>query len=315
MIRSFILYPLLLLLLATGLASAQNTQRVMQGYVTLPGESPRHYRIVFTAEGTKISGYSVTANDDLGEMKATITGTINQAGTEIYIRELTELDHNSTLNYSACFFTARLRRTERNGKYYYSGTFDSRMTNGQQCENGIMVLIDKTPPRPKPLPPKPSTPLAATPRPAKLPTPRPRRDTVRPKPAPSPDTPKVVPPPTPPPAPPRPPDTAGKRPLYRWKSNYLTFDISDGWDQDGDVVSIYFNNQVLLDHVQLTKDKKRFSVPLPADGVSTLKIELHGEGNVPPNTPSLQLIDGDSVYDLAISGNLHEVALLYFTRL
>lgn len=318
MIRSsvfFSLFFLWMLMAFVALGQARNGQRLMQGYVTLPGESARHYKIYFTSEGTRITGYSVTANDELGEMKATITGSINKAGTEIYIRELTELDHNSALSYGACFFTARLKRTERNGKYYYSGAFDSRMQDGTPCQNGIMVLIDKTPPRPAPPP-------AASPRPTPRrvsPPPAPRRDTTAPErprvvTVPRPDTTAVAVAPPPAPTPPPPPDTAGKRPLYHWTSAELTFEIFDGWEQDGDVISIYFNDKVLLDHVQLSKEKRRFSVPLPAQGVSTLRIELHGEGNVPPNTPRLQLIDKGNIYDLAISGKYKDVAFLYFTR-
>lgn len=320
MIRGSIFLSLLLLWLSGATlahAQARKGQRLMQGYVTLPGESPRYYKIYFTSEGTKITGYSITANDDFGEMKATITGNINQAGTEIYIRELTELDHNSALSYGACFFTARLKRTERNGKYYYSGAFDSRMEDGTPCQNGIMVLIDKTPPRQAPPPappPRPAPRRTQAPRP-----PAPERDTTPPPPVviqPKTDTPApvVVTPPPPAPKPTPLPDTTGKKPLYHWSSPDLTFDISDGWEQDGDVVSVYFNDKVLLDHVQLSKEKRRFSVPLPAEGISTLRIELHGEGNIPPNTPRLQLIDKDNIYDLAISGQYKDVAFLYFTR-
>jgi hypothetical protein len=111
------------------------------------------------------------------------------------------------------------------------------------------------------------------------------------------------------------PDTTGLKPLYTWASDTLSFEIWDGWQQDGDVVSVLFNDRVLLPQTILSRENKlRFTVPLRAREVDTIRVVLLAEGREPPCTPRLVLYDGTAHQDVDISGIAGTTALLYFKR-
>src|SRR5205823_14536171 len=94
---------------------------------------------------------------------------------------------------------------------------------------------------------------------------------------------------------------------YDWSSPEFAFDVWDGWVVDGDVVSVHMNGNRLLNHATLSQTKQHFTVPL-RKGLNILYIELYEEGSEPPNTPNLTLYDGTKSFELAVSGNMGEVA-------
>lgn len=307
---------------------------MLRGAVTMSGDAPQAYIIYFNTTGTKISGSSVTAQHTGSPLKAAIVGQFNAAGTEMYLKETHSLDPRGLNGFTYyCFFTARLKLTKQGNKRIWTGQFISTAEDGGPCGGGAMRFEDlpappeNPPPRPQPPPPRPRPtppPVAAqpaVPRPAPpRPRPRPRPDTARPAPPPVVvrDTPKpapvvVVPPP---PAPVIPlPDTTGLRPLYTWNSDTLGFEIWDGWQEDGDVVSVLFNGRPIVPRQTLSRDKKlRLSLPLRPRTIDTLSIVMHGEGTEPPCTPRMVLFDGAGQRDLDIAGAAGQTMVLYFKR-
>ena len=135
-------------------------------------------------------------------------------------------------------------------------------------------------------------------------------DTPKPAPVVVLDTPKAVPPPAIPL-----PDTTGLRPLYTWNSDTLGIELWDGFQEDGDVVSVHFNGQSVLPQQMLSHDKKlRFSLPLSERSIDTLRVVLHTEGTEKPCTPRMTVFDGTGHRDLDIAGAAGQTAVLYFKR-
>ncbi len=70
------------------------------------------------------------------------------------------------------------------------------------------------------------------------------------------------------------------------------------WDhgrKDGDIVSIYLNGEAIVSKYHLAYQKKYFDLKLDASKPNDLFLYAHNLGKYPPNTVSLEIIDGDKV--------------------
>ena len=67
------------------------------------------------------------------------------------------------------------------------------------------------------------------------------------------------------------------------------------WDDDqvdGDIISLNFNGQWVLNAYKLTKKKKVVNVTLNENGNNFLLLYAHNEGDTPPNTAGVSIYDG-----------------------
>lgn len=64
--------------------------------------------------------------------------------------------------------------------------------------------------------------------------------------------------------------------------------VSDSNREDGDIISLEFNGQLLLKEYTLTTEKKGFRVRLQP-GVNILTLIAHNLGEIPPNTAALEV--------------------------
>lgn len=303
----------------------------------MPDKPLVSYYVELTINGNRARGYSISGYTDGNRLKAAVEGYFTTP-SDLYIRETSSLDGKDLRITTYCYFSAHLKLTVMmNGKKRWNGAFESRLADGSLCpeslgSGGIMTITDNAPPLdpvpqpkpnvikvdvPKPPPvvklvpkdtPKPVAPKVVPPKPPTVaPTPPvvvKKKDT--PKPAPI-----VVIPPAAPVKPPPPPDTCQR--TYDWSGAEFSFDIWDGWTIDGDVVSLRMNGKSLLEHTKLSETKQHFTVPLNR-GLNVLFISLHEEGFEPPNTPNLTLYDGSKSYELAVSGNIGEIARICIWR-
>ena len=69
------------------------------------------------------------------------------------------------------------------------------------------------------------------------------------------------------------------------RRDHITLDLWDNAEYDGDTISVLLNGKSVLVGHELTRRKKRVTVPI-AQGNNTLLIVAHNEGRVPPNTSS-----------------------------
>ena len=81
--RFFLLF--VLLVTASLPAGAQRYKRTLKGEVRIAGFAPQYYYIYYTANGNRITGYSVTQSEN-GDLKATLTGSISDDGNDLYLR-------------------------------------------------------------------------------------------------------------------------------------------------------------------------------------------------------------------------------------
>ncbi|MBS1616292.1 MAG: hypothetical protein JST06_09280 [Bacteroidetes bacterium] len=302
--------------LCCSLAAAQRTIR-FSGTVQFADDPLVSYYLELNVNGSRVTGYSITGYRTGSRLKATVEGYF-KTPSDLIIREIGSLDGPESPYQTYCYFAAQLKLTiMMNGQHRWNGAFQSYQRNGTPCGNGIMTITDNAPPLEPVTKAVPKIERAKETRPVRI-TPPAQEKPAAPPPTPPPPPPpkKEVPKPIQvllPQAAPKPqaPDSCQRS--YHWSGDDFSFEIWDGWRPDGDVVSVQMNGEQLLNHVTLSQGKQRFKLHLHP-GLNVLYIELFYEGNDPPNTPNLTLIDGSKTYDLAISGTSGEVVRICINR-
>lgn len=97
--------------------------------------------------------------------------------------------------------------------------------------------------------------------------------------------------PTPPP--PLPKEFEGRRISYvknlTFDSERLKVKVWDHQEEDGDIVSIYLNGDLVLSKHLLTKDNKEFDIELDSEKPNNFLLYAHNLGEVSPNTVSVEI--------------------------
>lgn len=72
---------------------------------------------------------------------------------------------------------------------------------------------------------------------------------------------------------------------------------------DGDVVSVVYNDKVIIDKLSLTSKATIVKIPVNIEGINTLVFYAHNLGEFPPNTAKLEILYGSKREDLTISSD------------
>lgn len=202
----------------------------------------------------------------------------------------------NTLNLGFCYNEATLTWSEDDKYEYLQGKWRGWNDQKRACAPAHIWVRRKkriaTPPSPPPTPTPPSPPVVVKKDPPKVKkvTPVPTIDSIV-----SPsidsslipskvDSPSIVIAPEP---------DYQKRTLITKETMHLSkdsiwIDIWDGNREDGDIISLEFNQQLILKNYTLTKQKKRCRVALQK-GVNILTLIAHNLGEIPPNTADLEI--------------------------
>ena len=97
--------------------------------------------------------------------------------------------------------------------------------------------------------------------------------------------------------------------------NNFRVDLYDDGDVDGDIVSVYYNGDLLLDNKKLTD--KPLTLNLTTDASKTeneLVIYAENEGNIPPNTALMIVTEGDNRNEVRISADSKKNGIIIFSK-
>ena len=117
----------------------------------------------------------------------------------------------------------------------------------------------------------------------------------------------------------RPAQLAGRPVQYakeiRVDSDTIFLELRDDQEEDGDMVSLYFNREWIGRNLQVSKHPLRFFL-LMEKGKMEASFILHSEseGLIPPNTADLTVISGDKRYSLLLSSSRSGSAGIVFRR-
>jgi len=86
----------------------------------------------------------------------------------------------------------------------------------------------------------------------------------------------------------------------------VTLSIWDHGQIDGDIVSIYVNDNLIIDTWELNGPDNKYEVDLKLDynGYNYVLLYAHNEGDIPPNTVSIAIDDGISKDDFILESDL-----------
>ncbi len=79
------------------------------------------------------------------------------------------------------------------------------------------------------------------------------------------------------------------------------------WDhgrKDDDIVSIYLNGEAVVSEYYLTYRKKTFDLDLDTTQVNDLFLYAHNLGRFPPNTVSIEILDGKTSENIVLNSDL-----------
>ena len=99
------------------------------------------------------------------------------------------------------------------------------------------------------------------------------------------------------------------------ESDTIFLEIRDDQEEDGDLVSLYFDREWIGRNIAVTKNPMRFFVLMPP-GKKEASFILHSEseGLIPPNTTDMTILTGEKRYSLVLSSSKSGSAGILFKR-
>lgn len=83
------------------------------------------------------------------------------------------------------------------------------------------------------------------------------------------------------------------------------------WDDkilDGDIISLYLNDSLILTNYEITKELKKINLTLPSGSVAYLTLYAHNLGTIPPNTANVSISDGITEKKIELKSDLYKSA-------
>lgn len=297
------------------------------------------YVLEITTHGDKITGSSYTYYYENGKRIysiCSISGSINRKQQYVEIQETKRIKTNAASNASV-FQRHTLFYSEKNGEQRLQGKWQDVKNSGGALEYGNTILVKKA--------------LQTLPLIAKLEAAQQQKKlqeekamiakNIKPTPKPSP---KITVPGKPalvdnnipsvkfkidritnihPPEEIPPPGlTANQRrkkelmQLINIKNSTVKIDLYDNGEIDGDSISLYYKNKLILSHARLSD--KPITVLLEVSDNVNMKNELvmyaENLGTIPPNTALMIITDGDKRYEVRMTSDLEKSASVRFIK-
>ncbi len=94
----------------------------------------------------------------------------------------------------------------------------------------------------------------------------------------------------------------------------ITLSLYDNGEIDGDTVSVFLNNEVLVSKVGLTAQAHKITIPVQSGQIVQLTLYAENLGKIPPNTGLLVVYSGDRRYQVFFSATLDKSAVILLQR-
>jgi hypothetical protein len=98
-----------------------------------------------------------------------------------------------------------------------------------------------------------------------------------------------------------------------WESDKFILEIWDNGKEDGDLISLTFNDKIVLRKYEVKKAKKIIQLDLK-EGENLIEISANNNGTIFPNTAKAILIDGKKIYTISTSleaGQSSKINIIY----
>ena len=98
-----------------------------------------------------------------------------------------------------------------------------------------------------------------------------------------------------------------------FNSNQLTFEIWDAQVIDGDIVSIYVGDEIIVEEYSITAVKKTVKFDASAYKRTYVYLHAHNLGTLPPNTVTMMVSDGQTSHQVELRSDLSGSSALELT--
>lgn len=298
---------ILLLLFSPILAFSQTKETRLNGYLGVEGGESYTYKLVFTDSVGYIKGYSYTYLYENKEVKAAITGRLDKSNKTLAFKETDIVyNHGFESNTTICLVNALLKFKEGgDGNERFTGAITSTDVSNVYCGQGTVSFPvsddlkslfknEAIQPKPPAGPVKPRKPIKFV------------YDTVRTQSQSHIEAnelekqiAKI---------------TAGVEKVLEWHSDSVVIKIWDGGRVDGDIVSVLLNNTPLFSRYTLAKTPKILHFALTGATINTVTIIAENEGNEPPNSANMVLVDGAITYPIVAYNSIGKTAVIKIKR-
>ena len=302
------------------------------------------YVLELTTQGSKVSGYSYTYFNEMGKRYYTIcrlTGTLDRANNKLVVAEIERTKYNTPPGFQNCFQVHILQyeRDNKSDSEFLKGTWIPAPKQSPGCGSGYTVLSRRIVNH-IPFGIKPSLVHRSKP------TPAPKKEIVssRPKKV-SPSIVKAAPVEKPKMVKPSQeiimPDlkvnekinsqnqiTGAPNPIKGFEDRKRTIvktiaitqpvfqlDFYDNGEIDGDSISVFYNNKLVLSHKRLSDKAITLKLALNPD-VKENVVTMYADnlGTIPPNTALMIVTDGDKRYEVRMESDLGKSGSVIFVH-
>lgn len=292
--------------LLPALSFSQGKEITLKGFLGVQGGYSYTYKLVFTDSAGYLKGHAYTYLTEGKEVKAAITGFLDRANHVLSFKETNIVyNHGFESTTTICLITAALKlRKGLDGNEVYIGAISSADAGNVYCGEGTisipaneefknLMAVAETPAQPVKTvaPPAPRKPMKIV------------YDTV----SMAPPTREVKAPPVN-----NEPEkiTAGTEKVIDWYSDTVVVEVWDGGILDGDNISVFYNGTVVLNKYTLAKGHKRITTLISPTGIDELTFLANHEGNQPPNTANVTLVDGQNRLELFVYNSIGQKAVI-----
>jgi len=95
----------------------------------------------------------------------------------------------------------------------------------------------------------------------------------------------------------------------KWNDNKILLEVWDSYTEDNDVITIYFNDKVFIENLEIKNKKKLIEIPFK-EKIGTIKIVAVNEGNSGSNTVNIILKNGKKT--IPVMSSLKKNEEIYF---
>ena len=265
-----------LFILSFHLLSAQNERYNYSGSIHLADDSKIPYQLMFSVQSNKLIGYSISDPFGIAETKSTIVGSVNDG--LFLINEIDVMSSKSeVLDNEFCLLHMNLKSIEENNIKYLRGSFKGYYADSVSCVDGFVVLIDS---------------LSFV---NSIIAKEPIRKAIE-------------------------KSESSVRTLstesslsFQTSKNIVTLLLWDSGIVDGDVVSIFNNDQEVLLDYKVKRRKMKLELALD-EGLNTISVRALSVGLYTPNTTRIQIVGIGKKYDAVTYLKLGEQAVIKIKR-
>lgn len=330
--------------------SAQNITGIWRGYFVTEGFEQYKFELQVKQTGSSVSGVSYSYLSTVFYGKATLIGSFNKTGQSALIREIQTVELRMSGGSQACIMKCVFKYERSGREEFLEGTFTSKFEKdgfvnkqGDNCGGGKVylrrvttsdfyiepflrgkikttpVIVNKPPvkktipnttPEKKPVITK-TTPVVKKPV-VKTTPPVVKIDSVKPK---------II---TPPVIKNNPPPIISKPAVLKNRTNELvktlivnspdvTVKLYDNGEIDGDTISVYLDNKLVLSSQRLTATPLTVKLKMDEENADhELVMVAENLGRIPPNTSLMIVEAGGQRFDVRITSTQQKNAVVRF---